>query len=130
MKYKLTYFNLAARAEPIRFLLSYGNIDFEDVRIAKKDFPKTRDGKNWRTALDRYLIQLRMLLYFLIKAMPLRQIPILEVDGKILHQSFAICRYLARKVGLDGKTDLENLEIDSIVDTVYDFRQSKCFVSW
>lgn len=57
--------------------------------------------------------------------MPLGQMPVLEVDGKQMHQSMSICRYLAKKVGLDGKTDYENYEIDSVADTVNDLRQSE-----
>lgn len=37
-EYKLTYFNLKALGEPIRFLLKYGKIDFEDVRIEIEDW--------------------------------------------------------------------------------------------
>jgi hypothetical protein len=33
IKYKLTYFTSQAIGEGIRMLLSYGNIEFEDVRI-------------------------------------------------------------------------------------------------
>jgi glutathione S-transferase len=43
--YKLTYFNLKAMAEPIRFLLSYGNIEFEDVRIERDDWPKVKPSE-------------------------------------------------------------------------------------
>jgi hypothetical protein len=43
--YKLTYFNLKALGEPIRFLLSYGNIPFEDKRIEKEDWPKVKPSK-------------------------------------------------------------------------------------
>lgn len=57
--------------------------------------------------------------------MPMGQMPVLEFDGKKIHQSVSICRFLAKKVGLDGKTDFENFEIDSIVDTLTDFRQSE-----
>lgn len=53
------------------------------------------------------------------------QMPVLEIDGKKVHQSISICRYLAKKVGLSGATDFENFEIDAAVDTVNDFRQSK-----
>jgi prostaglandin-H2 D-isomerase / glutathione transferase len=50
------------------------------------------------------------------------QLPILEVDGKIMHQSISICRYLAKKVGLAGSIDLESFDIDSVVDTCNDLR--------
>lgn len=32
-KYKLTYYNLRARGEPIRLVLAYAGVDYEDVRI-------------------------------------------------------------------------------------------------
>ena len=60
--------------------------------------------------------------------MPMGQMPVLEMPesgGKKVHQSMSICRYLAKKVGLDGKTDYENFEIDSVVDTVNDLRISE-----
>lgn len=43
--YKITYFNVKALAEPSRMLLSYGGIDFEDVRIPKEDWPKHKPSK-------------------------------------------------------------------------------------
>lgn len=49
----------------------------------------------------------------------------MEVDGKVAHQSLAICRYLAKQVKLTGKNDWEDLEIDSIVDTIYEVRVSE-----
>lgn len=52
------------------------------------------------------------------------QMPVLEVDGQRVHQSIAIERYVARRVGLAGANDWENLQIDSAVDTVNDLRQS------
>jgi len=61
--------------------------------------------------------------YFL--AFPLGQLPVLEVDGKKMNQSISICRFLAKKVGLAGKTDYENYEIDSVIDTIVDLRTSK-----
>lgn len=53
------------------------------------------------------------------------QMPVLEVDGKRVHQSIAILRYVAKLVGLSGANDWENLQIDGAVDTVNDLRQSK-----
>ncbi|XP_011497084.1 PREDICTED: glutathione S-transferase-like [Ceratosolen solmsi marchali] len=96
--YKLTYFPNKGLAEPIRFLFNYANIDFVDVRL--KD--------------DEWL-QLKPSTLF-------GQIPILEVDGKKINQSTAICRYLAKQFGLTGKNDWENLEIDATVDTINDLR--------
>lgn len=57
--------------------------------------------------------------------MPMGQMPVLEVDGKKVHQSVAMSRYLANQVGLAGADDWENLMIDTVVDTVNDFRLSK-----
>ncbi|XP_066998890.1 glutathione S-transferase [Anabrus simplex] len=97
-KYKLTYFNAKALAEPIRFLFAYGGLEFEDVRISTKDWPNHKSS------------------------FPYGKVPTLEVDGQIIDQSKAIGRYLAKKVGLMGKDDWEDLLIDSVVDTFNDFR--------
>ncbi|XP_049803132.1 glutathione S-transferase-like isoform X2 [Schistocerca nitens] len=97
-KYKLTYFPVTGLAEPIRFLLSYGKIEFEDERC---------DKDKWQS---------------LKESMPFGQVPVLEIDGKKLCQSTAICRYLGKQVGLSGANDWENLQIDMAVDTVSDIR--------
>lgn len=57
--------------------------------------------------------------------MPMNQMPCLQVDGKRVNQSLACCRYLSRELGLAGNDDWENLQIDTIADTVNDFRLSK-----
>ncbi|KAH0950950.1 hypothetical protein HN011_004073 [Eciton burchellii] len=96
--YKLTYFPVKALAEPIRFLLSYADIDFVDDRFDKADWPKIKP------------------------TMPFGQVPILEIDGKKINQSVAICRYLAKQCSLAGKNDWEALEIDAAVDNIHDLR--------
>jgi len=105
-QYKIIYFNVKALAEPMRFLLSYGNIDFEDVRIEKENWPALKP------------------------TMPMGQMPVLEVDGKRAHQSLAITRYLAKLVGLVGADAWEDLEIDTVVDTINDFRMKIAVVSY
>lgn len=55
------------------------------------------------------------------------QMPVLEVDGERVHQSVAIERYVAKLVGLAGANDWENLQIDSVVETVNDLRLSMLF---
>ena len=45
MSTKLTYFNIKGLAEPIRLLLKYGDIEFEDVRIEKDKWPEMKPSK-------------------------------------------------------------------------------------
>lgn len=61
--------------------------------------------------------------------MPMGQMPVLEVDGRRVHQSISMARYVAKRVGLAGVNEWENLIIDTAVDTVNDFRLSKYFLS-
>lgn len=56
--------------------------------------------------------------------MPMGQMPVLEVDGKRVHQSISMARFLAKTVGLCGTTPWEDLQIDIVVDTINDFRLS------
>jgi len=96
--YKLTYFNFTALAEPIRFLLSYLNIDFEDVRFEREQWPSIKP------------------------TMPFGKVPVLEIDGKPLNQSIAITRYFSKKAKLAGNDDWESLLIDIAVDNIVDLR--------
>ena len=87
---KLIYFDIEARGEVIRLLLKYGNIVFEDVRLSFADWPKHKP------------------------ATPMGQVPVLYWDGEELAQSAAITRFLARKVGLAGGSDLEFAQADMV----------------
>ncbi|VDM77850.1 unnamed protein product [Strongylus vulgaris] len=53
--------------------------------------------------------------------MPFEQLPVLEIDGQQLAQSYAICRYLARQFGYAGKTPFEEAVVDSIADQIKDY---------
>lgn len=57
--------------------------------------------------------------------MPFGQIPVLEIDGKVVNQSIAISRYLAKKAGLAGDDEWESLLIDVAVDNIHEMRQGK-----
>lgn len=57
--------------------------------------------------------------------MPFGKVPVLEIDGKVLNQSVAITRYLAKKAGLAGNDDWESLLIDIAVDNITDLRIGK-----
>lgn len=63
----------------------------------------------------------------LFTAMPMGQMPVLEVDGRRVHQSLAMCRYVGKQIKLAGNDAVEDLQIDSIVDTINDFRLSKSY---
>lgn len=101
--YKLTYFDLSGLGEQIRFILSYGRLEFEDVRLPRSDWD---------------LLKPKI-------APPLGQLPILEVDGLVLYQSGAIMKYLADLVGLSGSTPLENWHINAVYETFGDLKNSK-----
>lgn len=96
--YKLTYFNLTGLAEPIRYLLHQSGIKFEDNLISFEEWPKLKPQT------------------------PLGQVPVLEIDGKVYHQSKAISRLIAKRNNLYGSNDVEAYEIDAIVDTIDDLR--------
>ncbi|XP_037032086.1 glutathione S-transferase-like [Bradysia coprophila] len=97
-KFKLSYFNVKALAEPIRLLFAYGGVDYEDIRVSQEEWAVLKP------------------------TMPMGQMPVLEVDGQRVHQSVSMARYVAKRVNLSGANDWENLLIDTAVDTVNDFR--------
>ncbi|VDM83312.1 unnamed protein product, partial [Strongylus vulgaris] len=117
-KYKLIYFNARAIAEVARQIFALAGQPYEDVRVNPKEWPKLKKG------------------------MPFEQLPVLEVDGKRIAQSYTICRFLARRFEVDGKriaqsyticrflarrfgfaghTPFEEAVVDSIVDQFRDY---------
>lgn len=91
---KLYYFDGKGRAEVARLILTAAGKEFEDVRFAQEGWPKYKP------------------------LAPFGQCPILEVDGDFYCQSLAINSYLAREFGFHGKTNLESLKIDQIVQLI------------
>eukprot|EP00195_Chlamydomonas_chlamydogama_P016204 CAMPEP_0202896368 /NCGR_PEP_ID=MMETSP1392-20130828/5384_1 /ASSEMBLY_ACC=CAM_ASM_000868 /TAXON_ID=225041 /ORGANISM="Chlamydomonas chlamydogama, Strain SAG 11-48b" /LENGTH=217 /DNA_ID=CAMNT_0049581709 /DNA_START=122 /DNA_END=775 /DNA_ORIENTATION=- len=75
-KYTLHYFAAPGRAEVARLIAVVGGLDWEDKHYGYDDWPA-----------------------FKAKT-PFGQVPVLEVDGKMLGQSAAIERYLAKQAGL------------------------------
>jgi len=98
-KYKLTYFNLYGRGEAIRMLFTLAGVEYEDVRV------ESLTGDEWKEMKPKTLFG---------------GLPQLEIDGKVFCQSVAIARYLANKFGYAGKTDLDKLQGDMIVDCFTD----------
>lgn len=99
--YKLTYFDGTARGECPRLLLTLAGQKFEDKRIKYEDWPAFKSKT------------------------PFGTVPILEVtndDGTKLElaQSQAICRYLARKFNLHGKTLEEQALVEMYMEQIND----------
>lgn len=96
-KLKLSYFDFdGGRGEPARIALRWAGVDFEDHRIPVADWPNVK---------AQYAYQ---------------QIPVLEVDGKTLHQSNAINRLAGKMANLYPSDDWQAAICDSVMDTVDD----------
>jgi len=100
----LTYFDVKGLAEASRLIFAEAGIKFEDVRIKNADFPA------WKKEHEAKL--------------PFGQVPILEIDGVTIAQSQSIYRFLARRYGLYGKTDVEGAHADMVVDAIKDIGNS------
>ncbi|CEL96819.1 unnamed protein product [Vitrella brassicaformis CCMP3155] len=103
---RLFYFHARGRAEIIRLIFAQAEVEYDDVRFrepphAMEDFERLKgEGE-----------------------LPFDQVPILEVDGMVLAQSQAIVRYIARKHGLMGGTELDNAFADMVACGTEDLRQ-------
>ncbi|XP_048767140.1 glutathione S-transferase-like isoform X2 [Ostrea edulis] len=97
-KYKLTYFDLRGRAEPIRLLFAVAGVPFEDERIEREQ---------WSAIKHK---------------VPGNALPILSVDGFLVTQSTAIIRHLARIFGLDGETLSLKVKVDEIVEYLLEMK--------
>ena len=92
------------RAEVLRVSLYISGIPFEDVRISREEFInmiKTGFLPNG-------------------KKVPFHQLPVIEVDGKIIGQTGAIARYCGKVSNLYAEDILEAAKIDQIIDAATD----------
>ena len=92
------------RAEVLRVSLYISNIPFEDVRISRDEFInmiKTGFLPNG-------------------KRVPFHQLPVIEVDGKIIGQTGAIARYCGKISNLYSNDNINAAKIDQIIDAATD----------
>ena len=92
------------RAEVLRVSLFIGNISFEDVRISREEFREVILTGKLRNGI----------------CIPFHQLPVLEIDGKIIGQTGAIARFCGKLSGLYPKNDLLAAKVDQIIDTATD----------
>jgi len=104
--YKMYYFNARGRAEPTRLVLAAAGVKFEDIRFKDRD--------DWQNNYK--------------KLSPTGQSPFMEVDGKMMGQSWAMARYVAREHDLYGSNAWEGAMIDQVIYTIEDL--SKPFTEW
>ena len=106
MEITLYYFKIPFwRAEVARLALFIGDIPFKDYRFESQDTEALKkDGK-----LPNGLIA------------PFKQLPVLDVDGKIFAQTGAIARFCGKLSGLYPKNnEFEAAQIDQIIEAAQD----------
>jgi len=106
--YKLVYFNLRGIAEIIRYLFAMAEVEYEDFR-----YPLTMPGYQ-RTEYDQDKKDGKI-------PGPYKSLPLLMINGKdCICQSKAIERFLAKRFGYMGASDIECAQIEAVVDQVRD----------
>ena len=106
MNIKLYYFNIPFwRAEVSRLALFIGAIPFEDIRLKEKSYDEFKSTGKLPNG----------------KLPPFRQLPVLEVNGKIIAQTGAIARYCGKLTGLyPSNNDIDAARIDQIIEAAQD----------
>ena len=94
--YRLTYFDMDGRAEPIRIAFHAAGIEFEDIRISFPEFVEARAGYRFSC------------------------VPVLEIDDVAVTQSNAMCRYVGKMAGLYPDDDLQALYCDEAMGAIED----------
>lgn len=99
--YKLTYFDMdGGRAEPVRIAFHAAGIEFDDIRISFPEFMEQRQGMRFNC------------------------LPVLEIDGVIVTQSNAMCRFTGKKAGLYPEDDVQALYCDEAMGAIEDLLHS------
>ena len=106
MEIKLYYFKIPFwRAEVTRLALFIGDIPFKDYRV---------EGKEIDNLKETGLLPNNQIA-------PFKQLPVLDVDGKIIAQTGAIARFCGKLSGLYPKdNDFKAAQIDQIIEAAQD----------
>ena len=105
MKLKIYYSHTPFwRAEVLRVSLFMGNIPFEDVNISREEFREVILTGKLRNGM----------------AVPFHQLPVLEIDGKIIGQTGGIARFCGKLSNLYPEDNILAAQVDQIIDTATD----------
>jgi len=98
---KVVYFDLYGRGETIRLILKHAGIQFEDNRITSPFV----DSTDWLKVKP---------------TIPSGKVPYIVWDGEQIGESMAICRFIAKKTNLAGRSNTESAMIDEMIDSIQD----------
>ena len=105
MKLKIYYSHTPFwRAEVLRISLYIGKIPFDDVRISKEEFREVILTGKLRNGMQ----------------VPFHQLPVLEIDGKIIGQTGSIARFCGKLSNLYPVDNLLAAKVDQIIDSATD----------
>ncbi|VDK67343.1 unnamed protein product [Anisakis simplex] len=121
VSYRLIYFDLRYLAECARQIFRYKGVEFEDVRVRREDWPALKTSK-YSIILRKTVLQMNHQISCVsFPETPFGKLPILEVNGEVISQSYAINRFLAHQFGLAGTSPFEEALVDSVADAHKDF---------
>ncbi|KAI0130374.1 glutathione S-transferase [Xylariales sp. AK1849] len=97
-------FKSRGRGQAVRLLWEDAGIAYDDTRYSFEEYPEAKRG-------------------IISKMNPTTNIPVVELNGRILTQSYAMLRHFGRLLNAyDGKTEDEKYFVDLITDIVVDWR--------
>ena len=95
-------FQSRGRGQTIRLLLEDAQIAYDDTRYTFQEYPEWKETG-------------------LVEFNPVKTIPVVKLNGKILTQSYAILRYFAKLLkAYDGTTSEEQYWVDALCDIASD----------
>lgn len=97
-------FKSRGRGQAVRLLWEDAGIAYDNTLYSFEEYPKYKEER-------------------IAKLNPTTNIPVVELNGRILTQSYAMLRHFARLLnGYDGQTEDEKYFVDVITDIVIDWR--------
>ncbi|KAI8899389.1 glutathione S-transferase [Globomyces pollinis-pini] len=108
----LGYWNIRGFAQPIRHLLAWANVEFNNVTYQQGDESTNFDRSDWNERKPLFE-----------KDYPFINLPYYEDEDVKLSQSTAIFNYIARKYGMDkGRSNKELAIIEMLIFEIIDIR--------